>query len=67
MDRETVVITCDSRFDGNNDGVCSSGESCMQYRVEKGNVQTLMKNSRDDFVASDDSFFLEELKMEEVG
>jgi len=61
---ETVVITCDSRFDGNNDGICSSGESCTQFRVTKGNIQTLIKNSRDDFVENDKSFFLEKLKME---
>jgi hypothetical protein len=67
VEGETVVITCDSRFDGNNDGICTSGESCMQYRVTKGSIQTLMKNSRDDFVESDDSFFLEKLKVEEVG
>jgi len=63
---EALVITCDSRFDGDNNGICTSGESCTQFRITKDNVQTLVKNSRDDFVANDDTFFLDELELEVV-
>lgn len=55
---ETTVV-CDSRYDGNGDGICSSGETCMKYVLKNGNLQTLQKNSRDVFVESDVSFFLE--------
>ena len=63
---ETLVITCDSKIDGNNDGICRPGESCTQFRITKDNAQRLVKNSRYDFVESDDSFFLEQLNIEEV-
>ena len=58
-----AVITCDSQYDGDNNGVCTPGESCMQFRISKDGVQTLMKNSRDDFIESDASFFLEKLDL----
>jgi glutamine cyclotransferase len=63
---QTVVVTCDSRYDGNGDGICSSGESCMQFRITKDGTQRLMKNSRNDFVESDKTFFLKKLAMVEV-
>lgn len=63
---EDVIITCDSKRDGNNDGKCTPGESCIQFRVTKQGVQKYEKNSRIDFVENDDSFFLERLSMEEV-
>lgn len=65
-EQETLVITCDSKYDGNNDGICTSGESCMQFRITKDKVYTSMKNSRDDFIGYDKSFFLDELRMEGV-
>ncbi|MCK5282921.1 MAG: hypothetical protein KAK00_05925 [Nanoarchaeota archaeon] len=61
---ETAVITCDSRYDGNNDGICKPGESCIQFRVTKDGIQRLVKNSRNDFVEEDNTFFLEKLEME---
>lgn len=63
---ETLVITCDSKYDGNNDGICKSGESCIQFRITKDSIQRSMKNSRDNFVEDDNTFFLEKLSMEEV-
>ena len=63
---QAVVITCDSKYDGNNDGICQPGESCVQFRITKTGVQRLMKNSRYDFVEEDDTFFLQELNLAEV-
>lgn len=60
---ETLVITCDSKYDGNNDGICHPGESCIQFRITKDKIQRLMKNSRMDFLEEDETFFLEELSM----
>jgi len=63
---ETLVITCDSKYDGNNDGTCHPGESCIQFRVTKDNIQRLEKNSRYGFIEEDETFFLNKLSMEEV-
>lgn len=63
---ETLVITCDSKYDGNNDGICQPGESCMQFRVANDKIQRLEKNSRLDFIEEDNTFFLDKLSMEEV-
>ncbi len=59
-----VVVVCDSKYDGNGDGECSSGESCMKFVVDGDKYQKYEKNSRDDFVSSDDSFFLEKASVE---
>lgn len=63
---QTLVITCDSKNDGNNDGICHPGESCIQFKVTKDSIQRLEKNSRMDFIEEDSTFFLEKLSMEEV-
>jgi len=65
-EQDTLVITCDSKYDGNNDGICHPGESCIQFRVTKDNIQRLEKNSRYDFIEEDETFFLDKLSMEEV-
>jgi hypothetical protein len=59
-----TIMTCDSRFDGNGDGVCTSGESCMQFTIDGTTVTTKEKNSRDDFVADDDSYYAKEATAE---
>ena len=63
---EVLTITCDSRYDGNNDGICTSGESCILFIVTKNRVDRYVKNSRDDFVIHDESFFLPKLNAEVV-
>lgn len=60
------VIICDSKFDGNNDGKCSSGESCMKFVVNLDGIDAYTKNSRDDWVLDDNSFFLGKLQAVEV-
>ncbi len=60
----SLVIFCDSRYDGNNDGVCSSGESCVSFIVSKSGVQRVVRNSADSFSENDESFFLEKLSVE---
>ena len=60
-----VVMTCDSIFDGNGDGVCSSGESCVRYEVEGKNVKKQEKNSKENFKEVDESFFVKR-SLEEV-
>lgn len=54
-----MTIICDSKYDGNADGICKSGESCMKFVFDGTQISTYEKNSRNDFVESDQSFFLE--------
>jgi len=61
---EKEEIICDSKFDGNNDGICQSGESCIKFVITANGVKRYVKNSRDDFVEEDSSFFLEKLEYE---
>lgn len=63
---QTAEILCDSRLDGNNDGICQPGESCIKFIVSKDNIQALYRNSRDDFVENDETFRQEELSLEVI-
>ena len=31
---DLITVTCDSKYDGDGNGVCNSGESCVQYEIE---------------------------------
>jgi len=64
---DELIIVCDSKYDGNNDGKCKSGESCIQFKVTKDSVTRLVKNSQEQFTETDESFFLEKLSLNEVG
>jgi hypothetical protein len=64
IDDGKVYVTCDSRYDGNGDGICTSGESCMRFGIVGNFVTTEKRNSQDEFTESDDSFFLDEAKVE---
>jgi len=54
IDKECII--CDSNVDGNADGICQSGESCIKNCYDKGTLVSLQKNSRNDFVITDKSF-----------
>ena len=58
------VIICDSRYDGNNDGICTSGESCVKFELTSSGIKRLLKNSEDSFKEDDPSFFLDKLDYE---
>lgn len=51
-------VTCDSIYDGNGDGICTSGESCIQFGIVGNYIVRKERNSQDQFVDSDNSFFL---------
>lgn len=59
-----ITVICDSKLDGNGDGKCTSGESCMRFVVDGSSVKAYEKNSRDDFVVADDTFFLGKASLE---
>lgn len=63
---EVITVLCDSRLDGNGDGECSSGESCMRFTIDGSTITKEEKNSRDDFVAEDEDYFLDEATVEDV-
>ncbi|MBR9699826.1 hypothetical protein GOV09_05190 [Candidatus Woesearchaeota archaeon] len=65
-DGEAAIITCDSKYDGDNNGICKPGESCIQFRITKEGVTRLVKNSQYEFTEEDESFFLEKLEVEEL-
>lgn len=58
-----ITVICDSKYDGNGDGHCSSGESCQQIVVNGTTIQKLEKNSDDEYRADDDSYFMPEVGM----
>ncbi|MEA2037840.1 MAG: hypothetical protein U9O94_10120 [Nanoarchaeota archaeon] len=59
-----LIVICDSMYDGNNDGICQSGESCEKFVISEQGVQRYLKNSQEYFTTEDESFFLEELDYE---
>jgi len=65
-DNGIITVVCDSIYDGNGDGICTSGESCLKYVFQGNNMQKLEKNSRDEFTESDQTYFLDEPTTEVV-
>ncbi len=61
---DNIIIICDSQYDGNNDGICQSGESCVKFIVTQNKVERYLKNSQEEFTEEDDSFFLKKLDYE---
>jgi|GEM_PF-6722302 len=58
LDDGKIFITCDSVSDGNGDGVCTPGESCVEYAVVGEYVVRRERNSGISFVDQDASFFM---------
>ena len=61
----TTCAVCDSFLDGNDDGICQSGESCMRYCIEKDKLETDEKNSRYNYVKNDGSLKVKKPKIKE--
>jgi hypothetical protein len=55
-DNGKVYVTCDSNTDGNGDGICTSGESCVQFGIVGTFVTTQERDSQDQWVDNDPSF-----------
>ncbi len=60
-----MTIVCDSKYDGNGDGICTSGESCMKFDIGRYSTQKYEKNSQDTFTQNDKSFFLDKANVGE--
>jgi hypothetical protein len=64
-----LIVTCVSLYDGAHQGKftdCSGGKSCQRFEICDDSIKTLYKNSREDFVEDDPSFFLDKLAVKEV-
>jgi len=61
---ENIVLLCDSKFDGNGDGICTSGESCQKFVVNNNNFEAYEKNSKENFMLEDNSFFIDRASVE---
>lgn len=59
-------LVCDSKYDGNGDGICQSGETCLKYVIIDNSVSVLQKNSEETFTEKSESFFLESAKVEDI-
>src|SRR3989338_6870869 len=46
---------------------CKGGKSCQKFVICDNSIKTFYKNSREDFVESDPTFFLDKLAIQEVG
>ncbi len=57
-ENEHITVICDSKYDGNGDGKCTSGESCQEFMIYGESVISLEKNSKDEFEVKDKSYFL---------
>lgn len=63
-DAGTITLICDSKTDGNGDGICQSGESCQKFEVRNGQLYSYQKNSREDFIENDRTFNQQPIQVE---
>ena len=64
-----LVVTCVSRYDGAHKGQftdCNGGKSCQRFEICDGSTKIFYKNSREDFVQDDTSFYLNKLAVQEA-
>jgi hypothetical protein len=60
-----TYLVCDSKYDGNGDGVCTPGESCVRFGAVGGYITREEKNSEENFASRDDSFVLDKPEVTE--
>src|SRR5258708_5355069 len=53
-----TYLTCDSVYDGNGDGVCTSGETCVQFGIVGSFITRKERNSQDHWIENDPSFVM---------
>lgn len=64
-----LIVTCVSNDDGAFKGQftdCRGGKSCQRFEICDNSIKTFYKNSREDFVENDPSFYLPKLPIKEV-
>ncbi|MBS3105412.1 hypothetical protein J4234_04095 [Candidatus Woesearchaeota archaeon] len=69
VENTCLIVTCVSNDDGAFKGQftdCKGGKSCQRFEICDNSIKTLYKNSREDFVEDDPSFYLSALALGEV-
>lgn len=64
-----LIVTCQSRYDGAHKGQftdCNGGKSCQKFLFCKDETKVFYKNSRNDFVEEDPTFYLSKLALKEM-
>jgi hypothetical protein len=51
-----IYLTCDSMYDGNGDGKCTSGESCIQFGIVGNYITRKERNSQDTWQDHDTTY-----------
>lgn len=70
VENNCLVVTCVSLYDGAHRGQyidCRGGKSCQRFKICDDKIKVYYKNSREDFVEEDPSFYLNKLAFREVG
>lgn len=65
-----LIVTCVSHEDGAFKGQftnCKGGKSCQRFEICNNSIRVFYKNSRNEFVESDPTFYIDPLTMKEVG
>ena len=65
-DYANFTLICDSKIDGNGDGLCRSGESCQKFFFEGDNMTVFEKNSVEEWYSTDSTYFLDRLQVEAI-
>ena len=69
VENNCLIVTCVSRYDGAHKGQftdCKGGKSCQKFEICDDSIRTFYKNSREDFVEDDPTFYLNKLALKEV-
>lgn len=70
VENSCLIVTCVSLYDGAHKGQytdCNGGKSCQRFEICDNSIKTLYKNSREDFIEEDPTFYLNRLSIREVG
>src|SRR3989338_5681849 len=69
-EKDCLVVTCVSLNDGAHNGQftdCNGGKTCQRFMICDNEIKVFQKNSGEDFVEEDPSFYLDKLPIKEVG
>lgn len=70
MEDNCMIVTCVSHDDGTFKGQftdCKGGKSCQKFQICDNQIKVFYKNSREDFVEEDPTFYISKLAYREVG
>ena len=65
-----LIVTCVSLYDGAHNGQftdCRGGKTCQRFEICDDSIRTAYKNSLEEFVENDPTFYYKKLQIEEEG